>query len=113
MTKDKSFVAIMGSSLIAALLAGSCCLAPLLFLIFGVSVSSLSFLQFFAPYKWIFSSIALMTMIYLWYMFLTKETFTCSSKVCKNYKLYLILGTFFVSIFVSYPYWANYILEYL
>ena len=49
--KDRSFYALFIGSLISALLASTCCLAPLLFLIFGVSMGSLSFLQIFAPYN--------------------------------------------------------------
>ncbi|WP_024954560.1 mercuric transporter MerT family protein [Sulfurospirillum arcachonense] len=113
MKEDNSFFTLIGSAIMAAFLASSCCLAPLLFLVFGISVSSLSFLQVLAPYKWVFSLVSIAVIVYLWYQFLKKDNFTCNSKTCNNYKLYLIIGTLFVSIFISYPYWFNYIVEYL
>lgn len=110
---DKSFYALIISSIISAFLATACCLAPFLFLVFGVSVSYLSFLQVLSPYQPIFSTIAFGVIIYLWYSYFKriKNNFVCSSKLCKNYKLYLSLGTIFVTVFSTYPYWVNYILE--
>ena len=112
---DKSFFALIIGSIISALLAGSCCLAPLLFLIFGVSMSSLSFLQIFAPFQLYFSIFALLVVSYLWYNYFqrVKNQFVCATSLCKNYKLYLSIGTFFVLLFSTYPYWVNYILELL
>ncbi len=112
---DKPFYLLFIGSIISAFLAGTCCLAPLLFLIFGVSMSSLSFLSIFAPYQTLFSIIAVAILVYLWYGYFKriKSGFACYSKLCKNYKLYLIIGTIIVIIFISYPVWANYIMEYL
>jgi len=101
------------SSILSAFLASSCCLAPLLFLVFGISASSLSFLQVLAPYKWLFSTISIVVILYLWREYFKKNSITCSSNFCKNYTLYLSIGTLFVFILVSYPYWVNYLLEYL
>jgi TusA-related sulfurtransferase len=110
---DKSFYALVVGSIVSAFLATACCLAPFLFLVFGVSVSSLSFLQVLSPYQPLFSSIAVGVIIYLWYGYFKriKNQFVCSSKLCKNYKLYLSIGTVFVLIFSTYPYWVNYLLE--
>jgi len=111
--KDNSFFALMISSIISAILASTCCLAPLLFLIFGVSMSSLSFLQIFAPYQIYFTSFAAIVILYLWYNYLqrTKKQLICTTAICKNYKFYLSIGTLLVSILTTYPYWINYILE--
>jgi len=111
--KDKSFLALIIGSIVSAILASTCCLAPLLFLIFGVSVSSLSFLQIFAPYKMYFSIFAIIVIVYLWYNYTKrrKNQLVCASPLCKNHKLYLSLGTVFVSILITYPYWVIYILE--
>jgi hypothetical protein len=94
-------------------LASSCCLAPLLFLVFGVSVGSLSFLQIFAPYHTYFSIFAISVVAYLWINYFRKvrNQITCSAKLCKNYKLYLSEGTFFVLLLTTYPYWAIYLLD--
>lgn len=111
--RDKSFYAIIAGSIISAILASSCCLAPLLFLIFGVSMGSLSFLQIFAPYHIYFSIFAIILIVYLWIEYFRKanKRLVCATPLCKNYKLYLILGTFFVALLTSYPYWANYLWE--
>lgn len=112
---NKSFYTLIIGSLVSAFFAGTCCLAPFLFLVFGVSMSSLSFLSVFAPYQTYFSFIAVAIMLYLWldYYKKSKNQFVCSTSLCKNYKLYLILGTIFILVFITYPFWANYILELL
>ncbi len=112
MRENKSFWTLMIGAFATAFLASTCCLGPLLFLVFGVSVGSLSFLQFFAPYHKYFSIIAAVITIYLWwhYIFVIKKRPTCSSKICKNYLKYLIIGTIFVSIMLTYPYWAVYLI---
>jgi len=111
--KDKSFFALIIGSIISAILASTCCLAPLLFLIFGVSMSSLSFLQVFAPYQPYFIAFATLVILYLWYDYFkrTKNQLVCATPLCKNYKLYLNIGTIVVAILITYPYWINYILE--
>ncbi len=70
---DKKFYTVIVGSLISAILASSCCLAPLLFLLFGVSMGSLTFLQIFAPYKIYFTLLAILLMIYLWYDYAKKK----------------------------------------
>ncbi len=111
--RDKSFMAIIAGSLVSAFLASTCCLAPFLFLVFGVSVSSLSFLQVFAPYTIYFSVVSVVLMLYLWYDYFKrrKEKLLCETWLSKNYKLLLIAGTVLVIILVTYPYWVNYLLE--
>ena len=110
---NKSFVAIIIGSIVSALLASTCCLAPFLFLVFGVSMSSLSFLQFFAPYSIYFTIFSVILIIYLWYDYLKhrKEKLVCETWLSKNYKTLLNIGTVFVLIFITYPYWVNYLLE--
>ena len=110
---DKSFVTIIIGSLISAILASTCCLAPFLFLVFGVSMSSLSFLQFFAPYSTYFSLFSVLLIAYLWYDYLKhrKDKLLCETWLSHNYKKLLISGTIFVVVFITYPYWVNYILE--
>ncbi len=110
---DKPFIAIIAGSLVSALLASTCCLAPFLFLVFGVSMSSLSFLQIFAPYTIYFALFSLVLIVYLWYDFLKhrKDKLVCETWLSKNYRSLLIIGTIFVVIFVTYPYWVGYLLE--
>ncbi len=111
--EDNSFYALIVGSIVSAILASTCCLAPLLFLIFGVSVSSLSFLEIFAPFHNYFSVFSIVVVIYLWIKYFTKvrNQLSCSTKLCKNYKLYLSVGTFFILILTTYPYWAIYLLD--
>jgi len=110
---DKSFFTLIIGSIVSAFLATACCLAPFLFLVFGVSVSSLSFLQALSPFQPYFSLLAVGVILYLWYNYFqrVKKQFVCSTTLCKNYKLYLGIGTIFVLVFSTYPYWVNYILE--
>lgn len=72
---------ILGSILAAAVFAifsMSCCLAPLLFILFGISASSLSFLAFLAPYRGIFTAITLLSLVYgFWKLYVSKKPF-CS-----------------------------------
>ena len=113
-TKDnKKFYAIILSSIVSAILASTCCLAPLLFLLFGVSMGSLTFLQIFAPYHTYFSLFSIVLILYLWYDYIKKRknALVCDTPLCKNYKLYLVLGSLFVIVMITYPYWAGYILE--
>ncbi|WP_458700027.1 mercuric transporter MerT family protein [Sulfurospirillum sp. 1307] len=110
---DKNFFLLFLGSIISAILASTCCLAPLLFLVFGVSMSSLSFLQIFAPYKIYFTIFAILFIGYLWFDYLKKRKtqLVCSTPLCRYYKTYLIIGTILVGILTTYPYWINYILE--
>ena len=109
---DKKFYIVIVGSIVSAILASTCCLAPLLFLLFGVSMGSLTFLQVFAPYKIYFSFIAIGLMLFLWLDYYKKRKIpACDTPLCKHYKLYLILGTIFVAIMITYPYWIGYMLE--
>jgi len=108
----QKFYTLLFGGIISAILASTCCLGPLLFLIFGVSVGSLSFLQWFAPYHTWFSIAAVAVVGWLWFDWWRgrRERIACGTNLCKNYTLYLSLGTLFVAVMVSYPQWAGYLL---
>ena len=108
----RTFYSLLVGGLVSAVLASTCCLGPLLFLLFGVSVGSLSFLEWFAPYHDWFSLAAVTVVGYLWFDWWRgrKERIACATSLCKNYPLYLSLGTFFVTVMVSYPWWVGYLL---
>jgi TusA-related sulfurtransferase len=110
--ETKSFWALITGAAITAVLASTCCLGPLLFLVFGVSVGSLSFLRFFAPYHIYFSIGAVAIISYLWfnYFFKIRKKPVCSGSICKNYVKYLSIGTIFVIIMLTYPYWFQYLI---
>ena len=109
---EKKFWTLIGSAIVAAILASTCCLAPLLFLLFGISAGSLSFLSIFAPYHNYFTIISAVVIIYLWinYFYKMRKAIVCEGSICKNYLLYLSIGTIFAIILATYPYWANYLI---
>ncbi|MCF6206212.1 MAG: hypothetical protein L3J47_04860 [Sulfurovum sp.] len=112
MKHKRSLLALIGGSVLAAFLAGSCCLTPLLFLLFGVSASSLSFLKIFAPYHTYFAVAATVLLLYLWgyYLFKVRRNTSCSDWTCRYYLRYLAVGTVLAAVFLSYPYWAGYLI---
>ena len=109
----KRFYSLMFGGIVSAILASTCCLAPLLFLLFGVSVGSLSFLEKFAPYHNYFSIGAVALIGYLWFDWFRgrKDRVACATSLCKNYTLYLSIGTIFVFIMLTYPWWVVYLLS--
>ena len=111
--RERSFYALLFGGIVSAILASTCCLGPLLFLLFGVSVGSLSFLRAFAPYHLYFSVAAVAVVGYLWFDWWRgrKERIACATTLCKNYTLYLSLGTLFLLIMLSYPWWAAMLLS--
>jgi len=111
-SSDRSFWTLITGAVVAAILASTCCLGPLLFLVFGISAGSLSFLQVLAPYHDYFALVAVGVVGYLWwdYLFRRRKKPVCEGSLCKNYLLYLNIGTAFVAILSTYPYWVNYLL---
>lgn len=52
-------------SVISAFIAGSCCIGPALFVVFGASVGTIGFLgSVFEPYRWLFLSIGYLSIGY-------------------------------------------------
>jgi TusA-related sulfurtransferase len=109
---QKSFWALIAGSIVTAILASTCCIGPLLFLLFGVSASSLGFLKILAPYHNIFSLIAIGVIGYLWYYYfkVIRNMIVCQGWICKYYLQYLIVGTILVAILLSYQYWVVYLI---
>ncbi len=110
--ETKTLLSIMAAAIISAILASTCCLAPLLFLIFGVSVGSLGFLEIFAPYHQYFMYGAIIIVIALWidWFISKKNRLQCATPLCKHYTHYLIAGTIFAIIMATYPFWAIYLI---
>ena len=69
----ETFGGIVGG--IASLLAASCCIAPTLFVVFGVSVGGLSSLRVLEPYKLIFLLVGYLAVGYSLYSFYLKDWF--------------------------------------
>jgi len=105
--KDKSVLGLIIGAIVTAFLASTCCLGPLLFVLFGVSVSGLSFLHVFAPYRIYFTSASVLILTYLWInYFIQKRKQVCTRSTCKNYLKFLLVGTVLVLIMLIYPYLA-------
>ena len=77
----ETFGGIVGG--IASLLATSCCIAPTLFVVFGVSVGGLSSLRVLEPYKPIFLLVGYLAVGYSLYRFYLKDWFM--EKVLKKH----------------------------
>ncbi len=109
---EKSFWALILGSIVTAILASTCCIGPLLFLLFGVSASSISFLKPLAPYHNIFSLIAIGVIGYLWYYYfkVIRKMVVCEGWICKYYLRFLIIGTILVAILLSYQYWVVFLI---
>ncbi len=60
---------IASGALASALLALSCCIGPLLFMLFGVSMASFSFLNVLGPYRPLFQLLAVTLLGYAWYRY--------------------------------------------
>lgn len=108
----RSFWALILGSIVTAILASTCCIGPLLFLLFGVSASSLSFLKPLAPYHGVFSLIAAGVIGYLWYHYfkVIRHRLVCEGWICKYYLTYLSIGTALVVVLLSYQYWVVYLI---
>lgn len=114
-SNDRSWALLIAGSIVSALLASSCCLAPFLFLVFGVSMSSLSFLQVLAPYHNYLSLFSVAVLGYLWYDYFRhrKQKLFCETWLSKNYLKLLVVGSVVVAILISYPYWVAEIIDIL
>jgi UDP-N-acetylmuramyl pentapeptide phosphotransferase/UDP-N-acetylglucosamine-1-phosphate transferase len=97
---------------LAPFVSGEIARILMVFLLFGVSVGSLGFLRAFAPYHGYFSAAAVLLVGYLWFDWWRgrKDRIACATSLCKNYTLYLSLGTLFVALLASYPWWMGWIL---
>ncbi len=110
--EERSFWALIAGAVVTAILASTCCIAPLMFLLFGISASSLSFLKPLAPYHWLFVALAVAILSYLWYHYFTviRKRIVCEGWICKYYLTYLSIGTIFIALLLSYQYWIVYFL---
>jgi len=80
-------------SILSAILATSCCLPPLLFLFFGISIGSLTFLEYLEPFRYIFTPISIIAfLLFIYYQ-------KCSS--CGYSKLEKIKYTLFFLLIIA------------
>ena len=105
--QERTFWSIMVSAVVLAFLSTSCCLTPLIFLVFGTTFSSLSLFTLLAPFQYLLTAVALIALIYLWlhYFLVVQKRKVCQGTICKSYIRYLIAGSTIILIFISYPLW--------
>jgi len=65
-TRPASESVALGTGGVAALLAGTCCVVPLLLISIGVGGAWLAHLRVLEPYRWIFIGIAAVALAFAW-----------------------------------------------
>ena len=94
------------AAVLSALAATTCCLPPLLFLLFGISFGMLGFLEILTPFR---IPLSLLSLLILW---LSWRSYAKENKVCdvKKKRRYLVLYSAIFSMIVLillYPELAN------
>ena len=103
---NRSVWALLFGGIVSAILASTCCIGPLLFLLFGVSVGSAGFFQLLAPYHSLFSAIAAGITLWLWIEYFRKRHIpACETILCRRYVWFLAAGTLLVVVMLTYPWW--------
>jgi len=104
-------VGIFWTAIFTAVLSTSCCLPAFLFLFFGVSVGSLSFLQ---ELNFLRIPLSVLSIVFLIYYFVKKrKAITCECTKTVDIKKY-ILGILFpliIALILFYPEFAVYFVE--
>jgi len=110
--EHKTVWALLIGGVVSAFLASTCCLGPLLFLLFGVSAGSLGFLDRLAPYHAYFALVAVAVVAWLWIDAIRGvRQPACETVLCRYYKGFLAAGTLLVLVFVTYPWWVGWLIE--
>ncbi|MDU7070521.1 aryl sulfotransferase [Campylobacter ureolyticus] len=110
---DKKSISLAISAFISAVLATSCCLPALCFLLFGSSFGALSFFEPLSKYRWILSLIAgIFFLAFIYYKFIKRCTQNCCvKKTSLKAKLGIFL-TFLIFMFILfYPEILGFIME--
>ena len=84
-------------------MATLCCLPALLFLLFGVSFSALSFVENLAKFRWIFSLISIIFYLFsIYFVLFHKKTCVVGAVRKKWYFIYILIG-FILFLLLAYP----------
>ena len=109
---NRSVWALLLGGIVSAILASTCCIGPLLFLLFGVSVGSAGFLHRLAPYHTLFTLVAAGVTLWLWIEYFRKRNIpACETILCRKYVWFLAAGTLLVLVMLTYPWWVVYLLD--
>ncbi len=98
------------TALFSALLATTCCLPPLLFLLFGVSFGMLGFLEHLAPFRLPLSFLSLFILYLSWRAY-AKGNAQCSMQTRKRYVLGYGVVFMLIVVILLYPECATLFLE--
>jgi len=90
----------------ASLLAGSCCIAPTLFVLFGISAGGLGFLTVLEPYRPLFLAVGYIAVAYYFYKTFAKPGCPCHEPPWMNRlkKGIAWTGLFLLLLATFYPY---------
>ncbi|WP_353661903.1 mercuric transporter MerT family protein [Hydrogenimonas sp. SS33] len=109
---NRSVWALLLGGIVSAVLASTCCIGPLLFLLFGVSVGSAGFLHLLAPYHTLFTLVAAGVTLWLWIEYFRKRNIpACETILCRKYVWFLGAGTLLVIVMLTYPWWVVFLVN--
>jgi len=108
----RSAVLVLSGAFLTALLSASCCLVPTLFMVFGISFAGFINVEAIEPYRWIFTSAAVVMLSIGFYQMVIKKQIECD---CEPSLASRILTTLFWILFLLslaalfYPYYEGWI----
>lgn len=108
----KSAVLVLSGALVTALLSASCCIVPTLFMVFGISFAGIINVAALEPYRWIFTSAAVLMLSIGFYQMVIKKKIECDCEPSLTSKILLVLfwGLFLFSLSaLFYPYYEGWI----
>lgn len=106
----RSAVFVLSGALITALLSASCCIVPTLFMVFGISFAGIINVAALEPYRWIFTSVAVVMLSIGFYQMVIKKKIECDCEPSLTSKILLVLfwGLFLFSLAaLFYPYYEG------
>jgi TusA-related sulfurtransferase len=106
----KSAVLVLSGALITALLSASCCIVPTLFMVFGVSFAGIINVAALEPYRWVFTSAAVLMLSIGFYRMVIKKQIECDCEPSVTSKI--LLSLFWILFLLSlavlfYPYYEG------
>lgn len=114
MKSEKNQLGILATGGLAAILASSCCIGPLLLVSIGIGGTWVSSLHFLEPYKYLFLSVAFVAMAYAYRQIFRPVAVCNPGQVCALPKTRLIYKIIFGKVLalmvltLTVPYFAHY-----
>ncbi|MFY9143090.1 mercuric transporter MerT family protein [Sulfuricurvum sp.] len=106
----RSAVLVLSGALLTALLSASCCIVPTLFMVFGISFAGIINVAALEPYRWIFTSAAVVMLSIGFYRMVIKKQIECDCEPSLTSKI--LLSLFWILFLLSlavlfYPYYEG------